>query len=306
LYLRGHSRRSLTKSTPGLSTPPAIGPHSHTDHTMLKIPVTMAHGIDPLSTDPWLNLTKPHFEDLIRTAHEMRFTSIDYDQLDAWRNGNGTLPDRPILIDFDHPMRSMRYEVHDVLSAYGYRANLFVNTGMLDKIHSSLYPPDSKLQIMTWDELRQLRDLGWHIGSHTVTHPSLSKLGVEDPSGLRIRRELEDCDARLKAELGIVSKDFAFTGTSWSKVAEDEVAKRYRFGRLWIINSEYDADGKRIRFAQLAGMEDQPDEPDGGPPMASRYITKNTHAYRLPSVEVQSTLIATVGLFKKYLEGALH
>jgi peptidoglycan/xylan/chitin deacetylase (PgdA/CDA1 family) len=273
---------------------------------MLKIPVTMAHGIDAANPDPWLNLTKPRFNELMRTAHEMGFTSINYDQLAAWRAGTDTLPPRPILIDFDHPMRSMRYEVHDVLAAYGFRANLFVNTGMLDKIHSSLYPPDSKLQIMTWDELRQLRDLGWHIGSHTVTHPSLSTLGVEDPSGARIRRELEDCDARLKTELGITSKDFAFTGTSWSKVAEDEVAKRYRFGRLWIINSQYDADGKRIRFAELAGMADQADEPDGGPPMASRYITKDTHPYRLPSVEIQSTLIATVDRFKKYLEGALN
>jgi peptidoglycan/xylan/chitin deacetylase (PgdA/CDA1 family) len=176
---------------------------------------------------------------------------------------------------------------------------------MLDKVHdSSLYPPDSKLVIMTWDELGELKEMGWHLGAHTVTHPSLSRLGVDDPSGLKIRRELEECDRRLKERLGVIARDFAFTGTSWSRVAEEEVAKRYRFGRLWIISSRYDADGKSIRLADLVGSR-EPDEADGGPPMAIRYITKETHPYRLPSVEIQGPLIATIPAFRKYLEGAL-
>jgi len=270
----------------------------------MRIPVTMSHGIDPGNPDPWLSLSREHFEDLVRTASGMGFRSVNYNELALWRSGKGRLPARPIMFDFDHPMKSMRYAVNDVLSAYGYKGNLFVNTGMLDKIHSSLYPPDSKLEIMTWDELGELKDMGWHIGSHTVTHPSLSKLGVEDPSGERIREELEQCDERLKSRLGIVSKDFAFTGTSWSKVAEDEVARRYRFGRLWIIGRDYDADGKKIRFADLVGSS-EPDDADGGPPMDTRYITEKTHPYRLPSVEIQSTLIATVDTFRRYLEGAL-
>ncbi len=273
---------------------------------MKRIPITMCHGIDATNPDPWLALSKPHFDDLVRTASEMGFESINYNQLDAWRNGKGALPDRPIMFDFDHPMRSMRYEVNDVLAAHGYRGNLFVNTGMLDKVHDrDLYPPDSKLQIMTWDELGELVEIGWHIGAHTVTHPSLSRLGVEDPSGRKVRDQLEECDRRLTKMLGITPKDFAFTGTSWSKVAEDEVAKRYRFGRLWIIGSQYDANGGRIRFAELVGMGHLPDEPDGGPPMASRYITKECHPYRLPSVEIQGPLIATVEMFRKYLEGAI-
>jgi len=271
---------------------------------MTRIPITMSHGIDAENPDPWLSLSREHFEDLVRTAAEMGFQSINYDDLAAWRQGTRELPARPIMFDFDHPMKSMRYAVNDVLAAHGYLGNLFVNTGMLDEVHSGLYPPDSPLEIMTWDELGELKDLGWHIGAHTVTHPSLSQLGVEDPSGVRIRQELEQCDERLKTRLGVTARDFAFTGTSWSKVAEIEVAKRYRFGRLWIIGSEYDADGKKIRFAELAGI-DAPDEEDGGPPMAARYITKETHPYRLPSVEIQSSLIATVSAFRRYLEGAL-
>src|ERR1043166_9150417 len=97
---------------------------------MTRIPITMCHGIDPGNPDPWLSLSKEHFEDLIRTASEMGFQSINYDDLAAWRQSDGRLPVRPIMFDFDHPMKSMMCEVNDVLAAYGYRGNLFVNTGM--------------------------------------------------------------------------------------------------------------------------------------------------------------------------------
>ncbi len=161
-------------------------------------------------------------------------------------------------------------------------------------------PADGKRTKLTWGERVGLLDMGWPIGPHT--HPNLSLLSVEDPTGEQLRIELDTCDGILKSELGVMPKDFAFTGTSRSQAAEDEVAKRYRFGRLWIVGSKYQADGRDIRYADLAGIPG-PDEADGGPPEAARYITQNTHPYRLPSMEFQG-LIYTVDAFRVYLEGA--
>ena len=87
------------------------------------------------------------------------------------------------------------------------------------------------------------------------------------------------------------------------KICQQE---RYRFGRLWIIGPHYEADGEQIRFAKLANMDDLPDEADGGPPTASRYITATTPAHRLPSMEIQSPLIHAVEDFRQYLQGALE
>ncbi|MCY4530530.1 MAG: hypothetical protein OXD46_16075, partial [Chloroflexi bacterium] len=104
--------------------------------------------------------------------------------------------------------------------------------------------------------------------------------------------------------LGFRPKDFAFTGTSWSSIAETEVKKRFRFGRLWIIGSEYKADGRTIRYADLVGVPGE-DDADGGPPMAARYATKETDPYRIPSVEIQALIHEPVE-FRRYLEGALE
>ncbi len=258
-----------------------------------RIPITMCHGTSGQGDYP---LPRLHFATLVGIAAELGFSSIDYDELAAWRDGSGELPERPIMFDFDHPVTTM-LEVNDVLAEYGFAGNLFVNTGPMAPENAS---PDT----MTWDQIGQLVEAGWHIGAHTVTHPNLSQLVAEDPQGEKLQWELETCDQEIEKELGIKPRDFAFTGTSWSSVAEKKVMERYRFGRLWIVGSEYQADGEKIRYAELVGVEGE-DEADGGPPMAARYITADTPAYRLPSMEFQAPLIHEASAFREYLEGAL-
>jgi hypothetical protein len=46
-----------------------------------------------------------------------------------------------------------------------------------------------------------------------------------------------------------------------------------------------------------------PDEADGGPPKAARYITRETDPYRLPSMDLDH-LIQDPEAFRRYLEEA--
>jgi len=253
----------------------------------------MCHGTRDEGEFP---LSRDHFATLVGIAAELGFASINYDQLAAWREHDTALPERAIMFDFDHPVRSM-LECHEVLSAQGFSGNLFINTGPME---GEGYGTET----MTWAEIGGLDEAGWHIGAHTVTHPNLSELVAEDPQGERLQWELETCDATLVRELGITPRDFAFTGTSWSSVAEQKVMERYRCGRLWIIGSQYQADGEAIRYADLVGVSGD-DEADGGPPFAARYITAETPTYRLPSMELQCALTNKVSAFRAYLEGAL-
>ena len=264
----------------------------------------MCHGIRPTgsATTPH-PLPTEHFDRLMKIAADMGFTSIDYDDLAAWREGSATLPRHTIMIDFDHPVTSMRNEVFDTLNRYGFKGNLFIYTSPYDETYDRPLTLAQSPEHMTWNEIQELRTAGWYIGAHTISHPNLSDLSVEDPSGEILRTELDRCNQVIQDNLGFTPKDFAFTGTSWSSMAEQEVKKRYRFGRLWIIGSEYQADGKPIRYAELAGVS-EPDEADGGPPNSARYITEETDPYRLPSMELQG-LINHVDAFRAYLEGAL-
>ena len=266
----------------------------------MRIPITMCHGVYARPEDSARPFQQDHFDRLMQIPAELGFTSINYDDLAAWRAGEKSLPARPIMIDFDHPFRSVVFECREVLDRYGFRANFFINTGLFDLIFGGVRRPEFAGRVATWEELAALRDAGWHFGAHTVTHPDLSQLSLEDPQGERFRAELEENDATLQANLGVTPRDFAFTGTSWSSVAERLVKERYRFGRLWIVGNEYNVDGQKLRYAELVGAPG-PDEPDGGPPGGARYITEHTDPYRLPSMELEK-LIYEPEAFRRYLE----
>lgn len=268
----------------------------------IRIPITMCHGVRCLPDRP-RNLTADHFSTLMGLARDLGFATITYDELAAWRAGEGDLPPRPLMVDFDHPVRSIRREVLPIMERCGFVGNLFINTGPMDELYSRPFPPGDEREWMTWEEIGDLVQAGWHIGAHTVTHPNLSELTTQDPTGERIAWELDTCNETLKRNLGIEPQDFAFTGTSWSSMAEREVMKRYRFGRLWIINDSYQADGRPIRYGELAGVPGET-EADGGPPFAARYITRESHPYRLPSMELEY-LIYEPEAFRRYLVGAL-
>lgn len=251
----------------------------------------MCHGVPSIDRD--IPLTTQHFDQLMRIASDLGFESINYTQLENWRNGKSDLPPRPIMIDFDHAVKSMRRDVHDVLTQYGFTGNLFIHTGPM---------LDGDTGYMSWDEVGELVELGWHIGSHTVTHPNLSELSLKDPTGDKLWEELVQCDETIKKYLGIQPRDFAYTGTSFSTVALKLVKQRYRFGRLWIKQALYEVDGKFIRYADLVKATGE-DEDDGGPPSKARYIDWDTDAYLLPSMELQS-LIYEPEAFRGYLENA--
>jgi len=258
----------------------------------VRIPITMCHGTNWRRKPP---LDAKHFEGYFQIASELGFRSISYDDLADWRNGNAALPERPIMFDFDHPAKSIRHTIWPIMQRSAFKGNLFINTGPMEKTGDDRW--------MTWEEIKELMAAGWHIGSHMHTHYNLSYLAKKDPAGALIREQLEKCDGILRKHLGIVSRDFAYTSTTWSSVAENEVKKRYRFARLWITGADYQTDTGPIRYADLVGAPGA-DEQDGGPPFAARYITQDTPHYKLPAMEFEF-LIYEHNAFRRYLEGAL-
>ncbi|MGY3152665.1 hypothetical protein ACVL91_007450 [Bradyrhizobium elkanii] len=270
-----------------------------------RIPILMSHGIDrvPRATaNGFRSLSAVEFDALYSIARELGCETIGYDELEKWLKGRGSLPQRPLMIDFDHPTITMRYEVNDVVQRCGFRPTLFINTAGIEAQSRGPLPKIEERRFMTWDEVGDLLKAGWRIGAHTVNHPNLSDLSVQDPTGAKIVEELDKNDETIERRLGLKPRDFAYTGTSFSTQAEHEVKKRYRFGRLWIITSQYNMDGKPARMADVMGIAGA-DEADGGPPKASRYITRNSNCYRLPSMDT-NYLIHDQGPFRRYIEEA--
>lgn len=110
-----------------------------------------------------------------------------------------------VAISFDDGVRS-DYEIAlPALAVRGMTATFFVVT---DRVGTSGH--------VTWSELREMRDLGMSIQSHTRSHPFLSEL-----SDRRLRDELAGSKARIDDELGQDTGTLAYPGG-------DAPARRWR------------------------------------------------------------------------------
>ena len=103
------------------------------------------------------------------------YHSITIDELYAFLEGKGTLPERPVLITFDDGYVDNYTNAYPILKKYNLKATIFIVTGFVSK----------RKGYLTWDQLREMERNGITAQSHTVTHAPLPELPDE-----RIREEL--------------------------------------------------------------------------------------------------------------------
>ena len=115
------------------------------------------------------------------------YHSITIDELYAFLEGKGTLPDRPVLITFDDGYVDNYTNAYPILKKYNLKATIFIVTGFVSE----------RKGYLTWDQLREMEQHGITAQSHTVTHAPLPELSDE-----RIREELIVSKQQAEAELG--------------------------------------------------------------------------------------------------------
>lgn len=116
------------------------------------------------------------------------------------------LEGRVVSITFDDSYRSVLELAKPILDRHGYPGTLFVPTDCPDETRPMRWPGidrwlgtphEHELRALTWQELGELADAGWEIGSHTCSHPRLPDLDETT-----LAHELRDSKARIEAELG--------------------------------------------------------------------------------------------------------
>jgi peptidoglycan/xylan/chitin deacetylase (PgdA/CDA1 family) len=115
------------------------------------------------------------------------------------------LSPKTLAVTFDDGFASVFDVAEPILTRLGLRGTVFAPTAFMgERQHLNWQgieawrgtPHADELRCMTWDELGQLADRGWEIGSHTCSHPHLTTLSDE---ALReeMRGSFEQCSAHL-------------------------------------------------------------------------------------------------------------
>jgi peptidoglycan/xylan/chitin deacetylase (PgdA/CDA1 family) len=113
---------------------------------------------------------------------------------------------RTLAVTFDDAFLSVLELAYPVMAELGVPGTVFAPTSFMAGRTALTWPgidhwagtaDASELQSMSWDDLRHLIDQGWEVGSHTRTHPRLSKL-----DGERLNEELAGSRQDVEQHLG--------------------------------------------------------------------------------------------------------
>lgn len=116
---------------------------------------------------------------------------------------------RPLVaVSFDDGYEDNFSHAAPILLRHGVPAAFFVSTGIVGS--DNRFPHDARrgnasIPVMSWDQLRQMRDWGFTIGSHTVSH-----IDCVAESEQKVIAELSESSAKIRRELGIESQIFAY------------------------------------------------------------------------------------------------
>lgn len=190
---------------------------------------------------------------------ENGFTTITHEELYEWMVERGSLPPKPIIIDFDdHSMISYKNAL-PVMKERRQRATMYVVSGLADgdpSICSDMWG----VARMRWRELEKLIEAGWLIGAHTRTHLYLGTVPSNAEGDKRIMWELVNGQVDIEKNLGVRARHFAYPNGLWNERVEELVKQLYDSARLF----------------QTSGR--------------AEYVTKDTNVYRLPTMNVNYQL----------------
>lgn len=153
------------------------------------------HGLTPYPNDPILaspvHMTVEAFEEHMRSLKNANYTAVTASQVDAWYQGTGVLPPKPVLITFDDARLDSFQHADPILERYGFKATMFVP---LTNVERQLPGYAS------WGHIRQYQQTGrWEIQSHGASAARYIPIDAQGREGLfLINRQWLSDEQRLE------------------------------------------------------------------------------------------------------------
>jgi peptidoglycan/xylan/chitin deacetylase (PgdA/CDA1 family) len=162
------------------------------------------------------------FDNQMKYLKENDFHVIKPEQLLSFLDYKEGLPEKSVLITMDDGYRSTYEIAYPILKKYGFTATLFIYSNFVGV---------SKMAI-TWDQLKELKENGFSIGSHTISHSDLTMRGEGETDA--------DWIARVEKEI------YGSKQILDKKLNQDTILLAYPYGKY---------DQRSIKTARKAGYK---------------------------------------------------
>jgi peptidoglycan/xylan/chitin deacetylase (PgdA/CDA1 family) len=160
-----------------------------------EVPILTFHKVDRRFEFGVTRVAPGQFRKIIEYLKKSGYETVP---LGALCDSRAVLPAKPVVLTFDDSYQSLYENAFPVLREFGYTATVFVVAGYVGKLNAW----DVNLGWITfrhlgWSQLNELRKASFEIGSHTVSHPDLTRI-----AGEKLRGELGDSKKSIEDRIG--------------------------------------------------------------------------------------------------------
>lgn len=163
-------------------------------------------GIPRKDSRPAHTIQTERFEKQVRWLAERGYVSIPSQDVIRWMRDRMALPRRAVLLTFDDGYEGVARNALPVLFRYGFGAIVFVVTG---RVGSTNTWDEAKgfttNRLMDAEQIRMWSQCGIEFGSHSRTHPDLTRLADSD-----LQQEVVESREELAAITGTAPSGFAY------------------------------------------------------------------------------------------------
>lgn len=149
----------------------------------MKTPVFLYHQIadvDP-AKDPYrLSVIPEQFDRQMAYLNQRAYHCLPLSAIIKAQMNGERLTRKSFAITFDDGYRDNFEVAMPIMLRYKFTATIFLVADWVGKpTNWEGQSGDKAADLMSWDEIREMQDQGFHFGSHTRTHPRLDQLSPE-------------------------------------------------------------------------------------------------------------------------------
>ncbi|MDD4910359.1 MAG: polysaccharide deacetylase family protein [Candidatus Omnitrophica bacterium] len=132
---------------------------------------------------------------------------------------NRRVPGKSAVITFDDGYKSVLTNALPVLKEFGFPATLFVNISFIEnKVPAGLYWHD--WDMLSWDDVKGLREAGLSIGSHALSHRRLTEMNEQE-----LEYEVLKSKGLIESHVGGQVNTFSYPHGIFNKNVKDAVRR---------------------------------------------------------------------------------
>jgi len=176
------------------------------DQPMLSgIPILTYHSID--ESGSVISTSTDVFQTQMKLLADANYNVISLSELARILTAKEGLRAKTLVLTFDDGFQNFYSEAYPVLEQYGFKATVFLVTDFCGKFNDwAGNPPElPRSKVLSWGEIREMDRYGIEFGSHTRTHPDLTRLPVEQG-----KSEMSESKMAIEDALGRKVETFAY------------------------------------------------------------------------------------------------